>query len=248
LARSWPASFFAPRFNRINGRLAATAGFATAALAFLFASTQSAFGPLAAAHAVAGFSAGTALSFTHGTIGRSTNPHRLFAILGTALGVFSILFLGAVPNAVAVSGGAALFLIFAGVMAVAAVVAALFFPRPPKSLAILGTPVGSQKIGRAAWAGILGVSTMALVQAMVFSFVQQIGTDRGFGSQAVTGILITLGFVNLFPAPLAALLEKRLEAEKVVLVGPVLQAMIALLITLSASFVPMRRAASSLSP
>jgi len=46
-----------------------------------------------------------------------------------------------------------------------------------------------QEVGRAVWAAILGVGTMALIQAMAFSFVQQIGTDRGFGIQAVTGVL-----------------------------------------------------------
>ena len=229
--------FFASRFNRVNGRLAATAGFAIAAVAFVVASTQSTFGSLAVAHAVAGLSAGTALSFTHGMIGRSANPHRLFAIVGTALGVFAIIFLGATPNLVTAFGGPVLFRVFAGVMAIAAVVAALAFPRPV-SLEIGSGSTVQQKVGRAVWAAILGVSTMALIQAMIFSFVQQIGTDRGFGIQAVTGVLIGLGFVNLFPAPLAGILQKRLKAENVVLAGPVVQAVIALLITLSASFIP----------
>lgn len=229
--------FFAPRFGRINGRLATAIGFAGAALAFAFASTQTAFTPLAIAHAAAGLSAGTALSFTHGTIGRSVNPHRLFAIVGTALGVFAILFLGAAPNGIAAMGGAVLFQIFAGVMAVAAIVAAIAFPQPAGGEVATEAAV-PQKIGRAVWAGVLGVSTMALIQAMVFSFLQQVGTDNGYGLPAITGVLIALGFVNLLPAPLAAILEKRLKAEQVVLVGPILQAVIALLIMASTSFVP----------
>jgi predicted MFS family arabinose efflux permease len=229
--------FFAPRFHLINGRMAATIGFAGAALAFAFASTQSAFAPLAIAHAAAGLSAGTALSFTHGTIGRSVNPHRLFAIVGTALGVFAIVFLGGAPNAIAAAGGAALFQIFAGVMAIAAIVAALAFPRPTVGERA-DEAVAPQRFGRAVWAVILGISAMALTQAMVFSFLQQIGTDRAFGLPAVTGVLIALGFVNLLPAPMAAVLEKRLKPERVVLVGPIAQAGGALLITLSASFVP----------
>jgi predicted MFS family arabinose efflux permease len=229
--------FFATRFNKVDGRWAATIGFAVAAAAFFFASTQTGFGPIAIAHAVAGLAAGTALSFTHGTIGRSTNPHRLFAIVGTALGVFAIVFLGATPNIVADFGGAAMFRVFAGVMVVAAIVAALLFPKPD-SIAKVDASVVPQRIGWSVWAGILGVSTMALIQAMVFSFVQQIGTDRGFTMQAVTGVLIALGFVNLFPAPLAAILQNRLRAEKVVMAGPVLQALLALLIMLTAGFVP----------
>jgi predicted MFS family arabinose efflux permease len=229
--------FFAPRFNRMNGRLATTIGFAGAALAFAFASTQSTFVPLAVAHAAAGLSAGTALSFTHGTIGRSVNPHRLFAIVGTALGVFAILFLGAAPNGIAAMGGSVLFQIFAGVMAVAAIVAALSFPQSAKDDVVIEA-AASQKIGRAVWAGVLGVSTMALIQAMVFSFLQQVGTDNGYGLPAITGVLIALGFVNLLPAPLAAILEKRVKAEQVVLVGPIFQAVIALLIMASTGFIP----------
>jgi predicted MFS family arabinose efflux permease len=86
------------------------------------------------------------------------------------------------------------------------------------------------------WFGIAGVSCMALTQAMMFSFVERIGMDRGFGREAVTGVLIALGFVNLFPAPLAALLEKRLSPNAVLLAGPVCQAVIALAITFSGGF------------
>ena len=77
----------------------------------------------AATPALAGATAACGLSFTHGTIARSANPHRLFAIVGMALGVFAILFLGMTPNLVARFGGAALFVVFAGVMAVAALAA-----------------------------------------------------------------------------------------------------------------------------
>ena len=68
--------------------------------------------------------AGCALTFTHGTIGRSLHPHRLFAMVGMALGVFAIVFLGATPKLVAASGGAILFRVFAGVMLVGAVLVA----------------------------------------------------------------------------------------------------------------------------
>ncbi len=45
----------------------------------------------------------------------------------------------------------------------------------------------------------------------MFSFLQHIGIDHGFGVEAVTGVLIALGFVNLIPAPLAAFLETRVS-------------------------------------
>jgi hypothetical protein len=44
---------------------------------------------------------------------------------------------------------------------------------------------------------------MGLVQAMMFSFLERIGADRGYSAAAVTGVLIALGLVNLLPAPLA---------------------------------------------
>lgn len=70
-----------------------------------------------------------------------------------------------------------------------------------------------RKLPRAVWFGILGVACMGLVQSMTFSFLERVGSDRGFGLQAVTGVLIALGLVNLFPPVLAALLEKRWSAR-----------------------------------
>ena len=223
--------FFAPRFNRLNRRLVVASGFTLSAVAFGLASLQTAFGTMAACHAAAGFAAGSALSVTHGTIGRAGNPHRLFAIVNLALGIFAILFLGTAPNIVAALGGAALFRIFAALMAIAAVMSALLFPTPDHSQAI-DFDIVHPKLSRAVWAGVIGVSFMALNQAMVFSFFERIGADRGYSGEAVVAVLVALGFVNLFPAPLAAFLEKRLNAEKVVVAGPMAQAVLALIITM----------------
>ena len=93
----------------------------------------------------------------------------------------------------------------------------------------------------AVWYGVAGVSCMALTQAMMFSFLERIGIDRGFGREAVTGVLIALGFVNLFPAPLAALLEKRVSPNAVLLGRAGLQAAIALAIASAAASPPMPR-------
>jgi predicted MFS family arabinose efflux permease len=227
--------FFAARFNRMPARFAATTGFAIAALAFLGAAFTNDFLALAALHAIAGAAAGCGLSFTHGTIGRALNPHRLFAIVGISLGVFAIVFLGATPNLVAAFGGPTLFKVFGGVMAVAAIASALAFPNAPvREADHLLEDVSHLR--PAVWLGIAGVSCMALTQAMMFSFVQRIGIDRGFGVEAVTGVLIALGFVNLFPAPLAAILEKRLSPNAVLLAGPIVQAALALAISISGSF------------
>jgi MFS family permease len=91
--------FLAPRFDRIRGRTASALGFGAAALAFFCVSQTTDYAIMAALHTLAGLTTGCALTFTHGTIGRSANPHRLFAIVGVALGVFAIAFLGATPKA-----------------------------------------------------------------------------------------------------------------------------------------------------
>jgi predicted MFS family arabinose efflux permease len=223
--------FFAPRFNRLNGRLVAAIGFALSAVAFGLASFQTAFAIMAVCHAAAGVAAGSALSVTHGTVGRAANPHRLFAIVNLALGIFAIIFLASAPNIVGAFGGAALFRIFAALMAIAALTCALLFPMPDHSQGV-DFDIAHPKFTRAVWAGIIGVSLMALNQAMVFSFFERIGTDRGYGAEAVISVLIALGFVNLFPAPLAAFLQSKLNAERVVMVGPVAQAFLALIITM----------------
>ncbi len=228
--------FFAPRFNRIRGRIAAPLGFGFAALAFFGMSIMHDFMILALLHALAGVTAGCGLSFTHGTIGRSANPHRMFALVGMALGVFAIAFLASTPQLVAKLGGPALFWVFSGVMAVAALVSALAFPIPhpvPES-----QQLSRGRMNPAVWFAVFGVACMGLVQAMSFSFVERIGIDRGFGFAAVSGVLIALGFVNLIPAPLAALLQRHLSAHKVVIAGPIVQAVVVLLITQSASFAP----------
>ncbi|MES2944491.1 MAG: MFS transporter [Pseudomonadota bacterium] len=227
---------FAPRFNRIRGRLAAPLGFVLAAAAFFAVSNTTDFLTLALLHALAGLSAGCGLSFTHGTIGRSANPHRLFAVVGIALGIFAIVFFAAVPQLIAKTGGPALFVVFGCVMLLAAVVGAFAFPVPDAEPQDTSRAQG--KLAPAVWFAVFGVACMGLVQAMMFSFVERIGTDSGFGFAAVSGVLIAIGFVNLTPAPLAVLLQRRLAAHQVVLAGPVLQAVLALFITQSSSFVP----------
>jgi predicted MFS family arabinose efflux permease len=87
---------------------------------------------------------------------------------------------------------------------------------------------------------------MALVQAMAFSFLERVGSDRGFSLQAVTGVLVALGVVNLFPAGLAAWLEQRWPARRVLLAGPVLQALLVVVVVGSSHFAPYAAAASVL--
>jgi predicted MFS family arabinose efflux permease len=233
----------APRFNPDTARLEAALGFAVAAALFGVACFTTDFGMLAVLHAFCGVATGAALSATHGTIARTANPHRMFAIVGMALGVFAIVFLGGTPQLVAKLGGAALFQVFAGVMALGAVACALAFPQPDADEARQPN-APRQPIPRAVWCGIVGIACMGLVQSMTFSFLERAGSDRGFGVEAVAGVLIALGVVNLAPAPLAALLQKRFPAKSVLLVGPVIQALLVVVIMSSPQFAPYAAAAS----
>lgn len=231
-------------FHRGAGRGVATLGFGAAAAAFGLAATRTDFAALAALHAVAGLAVGAALSVTHGSIARSARPHRLFAIAGMALGVFAVVFLGATPQAVAATGGTALFFVFAAVMALAALVSLLAFP----SLGVVADSPASAAapaaLEPAVWFGIAGIACMTVVQAMTFSFLERVGAERGFERQAINAVLIALGLVNLFPAALAALLERRVAARSVLLAGPLLQAALAAVVMNASGFAPYAVAAS----
>ena len=226
-----------PFIHILPTRLWATAGFGVAACAFLAATQVRDFATLAVLHGAAGLAAGAGLSMAHGTMGRSSNPHKLFAFASLTLGVFGTVFLGGVPVLIAKHGGAVLFEVLAAIMAVATVLCLLCFPRVrANDQRVAHAP--QAKLSRAVWFGMLGVGCMGLSQAMVFAFVQRIGIDGGFGEAAVAGVLIALGIVNLAPAPLAAWLQKRISARSVTLAGPLVQAVVAMTITHSSSFAP----------
>ncbi len=234
--------FMASRFQRLKGRWIAASGYALAAACFGLLTQPLDYPTMAALHALGGLAAGAALSITHGTIARSHNPHLRFAMVGVGLGIFAVLFLGASPKLIAEAGGAMLFNLFGAVMLVAAVVCAIGFPEPerePSSATATAAP-----IPRAVWYGIVGISAMALVQSMTFSFLERVGHDRGFSLTLITGVLVALGMVNLLPAALAALLEKRWSARRVLLAGPAIQALLSAVIMNATSFHAYAAAAS----
>ncbi len=230
----------APRFNRLPHRLCAVAGYGGAALAFAAATQVDSFGALLPLHALAGLSLGTGLSIVHGTIGRSANPHRVFAIVGTALGLGAVVFYGAVPPAIASHGGSVLFIFFAGLMAVTAIACGVF----PQGVSDAEHAHSRAPLSRAAWLAVAGVTLMALNQAITFSMLDRIGVMRGFGQDRVNQVLLVCGFVNLLPAVLAGLLQQRLSAPRVALIAPMLQALLAVIISCSPAFAPYAVAAS----
>lgn len=230
----------APLFHRLtSGRWVAFTGFSVAALVFYTLANTTDFWTMTVLHALGGMAIGASLSVTSGTIARSANPHQLFALCGVALGIFALLFLGSMPPIIARLGGSVLFQVFSGAMTLGAVVSLLIFPVPN---AVKPAPASLQgsggKSSRALWAGIIGLCCMSMVQAMAFSFFERVGADRGFGVDKVTMVLAALGFVNLFPTALAALLEKRVSARSVLMGGPVAQALLVITIYSASTFVP----------
>jgi predicted MFS family arabinose efflux permease len=242
------SAFFAPRFNRWPRRALAGGGFAVAALAFALASQQtvapSSFAALAALHALAGLGVGCALSFTHGAIGRSANPHRLFAVVNIALGVFAVVFLASMPQVIAAAGAATFFGALALLMALAAVTVELFFPDVRAHTAEAQAAAAVARVPGAAWLVIGVIICLTMNQAMVFSFLERIGAERNFGADRVNGVLIALGFVNLLPGVLAAVLQKRWSPLAVGVAGPLGQALLALTMSSASTFWPYAVAAS----
>lgn len=231
----------APLFQRVSsGRGVAVVGFVAASGIFFALSRTADFGAMAALHGVGGLAIGAVLSVKDGTIARSANPHRLFAICGAALGIFALFFLGAVPPLLAQMGGPLLFQIFGAIMAVGAVSSLIGFPVPNAVVApahaVFGQTDRSTRFSL--WAGIIGLCCMSVVQAMAFSFFERAGIDRGFGVEKVTAILVALGFINLFPTALAALLEKRVAPKTALMAGAALQAVLVLTIFGTTTYLP----------
>jgi predicted MFS family arabinose efflux permease len=243
------STFLSPKFNKVPRRVLTALGFGLASVTFYVISTQSMsvehFALIAALHGLGGVGVGTALSFTHGSIGRSANPHRLWAFSNIALGVFAVIFMGGMPPLMAAKGASVLFSVFAGLMLLGCAVAALVFPQD-KGVQDSGLPANHAKtaIPKGAWFLIAAVICLLLNQAMIFSFVERIGAAHGFKPEEVTKVLIAVGLVALLPGALAAFLQTRWSPIAVGIAGPIGQAVLALAMTLSVSFAPYAVAAA----
>jgi predicted MFS family arabinose efflux permease len=229
--------YFTTKFGKVSGKVAAFYGFGIAACSFAAAAMVHDFILMAALNAIAGISAACGLGFVHGTVGRSSRPHQLFAITEISLGVFAVVFMALVPSLMAQYGGEILYWVFSVVMMCASLVCLLLFPEVG-SKSHIDQSLGNKRFDSSVWLVSIGVGLMALVQAMMFSFLERIGSDRGFGFEAVTGVLVALGVVNLFPAGIAAFLEHRVTPRRVVVIGPSIQAVLALLMSQSTVFYP----------
>ncbi len=233
----------APRFARLlNPRPWATMGFAAATAGFAALGVLSDWLTMAAVHVVAGLAVGVSLTMTHGTQARSHNPHRVFAVCSAAMGMWALLFLGTMPQVIKAFGGQSLFWAIAGVMGLAALCSLALFPSfapastETSSAIAKANAATSGSIPRVVWGGVLGLALMALVQSTSFSFLERAGSDFGFTTTAIAGVLITLGLVNLTPAALAGVLQKRLNPRNVMLACPAAQALLVVLIFVPGSF------------
>jgi len=236
----------APRFDRlVHGRRLAVAGFAVAAIVFHGMALTQDFVPMALLHGIGGLAIGLALSMTHGTVARSANPHRLYAICGTAQGVFAVLVMATMPALMARLGSVLVFEMFAAATLVGALVTWLLFPSPnPLPGGGREKAAGVARLPASVWGGVVGLALMSLVQSMTFAFMERSGADKGFSAQQVGLVLLALGIVNLLPSPAAVLLQRRVPARAVLLAAPVLQALLAVTLFMSASYLPFAVAAS----
>jgi predicted MFS family arabinose efflux permease len=162
--------------------------------------------------------------------------------------VSGLAFLGIAQSLVPVHGGAVLFAMFAALMTIAAIATAVAFPRPPAPVDAVDAKdaadankkarsAAAQPIGSRVWLAIAGLTLMAVSQSTIFSFLERIGSARGF-EERVQGVLITSALVNLASAALAGALERRILPSRVALCGAVLQATLAAILVFSSGFLP----------
>ena len=213
----------APLFNKIPVRWVAVLGYAGAALAIFSLSNTDDYGQMALFHGIGGLCIGSALSVKDGTVARSSNPHRLFAIMGAALGLFALVFLSVMPTVITKNGGPILFTTFAGVMVLASLTALFAFPTPANASTEQKISILHESHSRTVWFGIVGICLMSLNQAMSFSFLNQVGSSRGFSAENINIILAALGLINLCTPILAGFLQHTISARRVLILGPLAQ-------------------------
>lgn len=216
----------APLFSRMrSGRIIATVGLALAAACFFGLTQASGFTEMAVLHALAGLSVGPALAVTEGTIGRSGNPHRLFALTAVSLSLTAAGFLAIMPSFIRDMGGVLFFQVICAILALGSVTALLLFPASAKAPALEGKPdAATLKVPASAWAGVAGLFFMSLVYSMTMSFVERVGDFRDYGPAFITTVISVMAFIKLFPAAIAGLLEHKIKPKTVLLAMPVVQA------------------------
>ena len=225
-----------PRFDRLNGRVVASLGFATSATCFLALTQAEGMATYAALHLVGGLGAGAGLSCVHGAIGRSLNPHRLFAVVNIGVGVFGIPFFALVPGLMAQGGVAVVFMVLGALMVAATLASLLAFPRNPGVAPSVAAGLPSLSRLDVRVLAFAGVVLMTSAQSAIFSFVERVGMDHGFSAASIGGMLAIAAFINLAAPALAGLLQHRLSPTTVAVCGLFLHGCASLVITQAALF------------
>ncbi|MEM1190443.1 MAG: MFS transporter [Pseudomonadota bacterium] len=229
--------FWSARFHRVTSNLPVPAGYFLSAACFFAIAYSDDFRILAALHAVGGLATGMGLSFTHGTIGRSRSPHRLFGIAQISLGVSAVVFVGVVPPLIETLGAQSVFLVIGTVMLLAGVVTSVAFPGRGEVSPQHHPAKTSMRFPAEVWFGIGCIALMSLLQAMLFSFVERMGVEyHGFTAAQVASVLLVTAVLNLAPGLVAMALQNRLAPPTVMLLGPSLQIGFALLMVSVGTF------------
>lgn len=235
------------RFDRVPTRAVAAIGFLIPAIAF-FLMTQvsdtegaSAVTLIAVLNFVGGLGAGAGMAVVHGMIGRSLNPHRLFAFVNFGICIFGVAFFTLTPSMMATMGVKAVFINAGAVIFVAFLAALLAFPQLPS-----GRHEELHK--RKDKPGVLMASTTILVicfigvvflqigNAVTLSFVERVGNFRGFDSASI-GMVLAVGGLVPFLAPIGAtILQKKLNPIWVTIVGMIVHAALSATVSNSSSF------------
>lgn len=226
------SAILAPLYEKLPHRIVVTLGFIVSALAFGYVATvpvaEASFQFLVTMHAIAGLATGAALSMTHGTIGRTENPHSLFGWLNATVGIFAIIFFAVVPGLIQTVGAHVVFQVFAAAMTIGAIAAVIGFP----SVVVAAKKIAETlpPIPKSAWLVIFAVICLIFNQALIFAFVERVGAAKGFSPDQVGLVLLILAFVNLVPGAVAAVTQRFFSPVMVGMIGPVVQAFLALMI------------------
>lgn len=174
---------------------------------------------------------GPVLAVCQGTIGRSLNPHRLFAIVAVASTTLAAIFLGVMPSIVDRFGGVIFFQFVSGILALGAIFTILGFPAAPiKPNMKTDIRPDAGKLTRPVLMIFAGLICLSVVFSMTMSFVERVGMQRQYGLAAVSAVLSAMAIMKLTPAAIAALLQKKLSVRSVLLIVPIIQALCSALI------------------
>lgn len=238
----------APRFTSLRPQLIAVAGFLLGAVAFAAIIWLAGFGALIPAHFVAGIGAGSALSMVHGTISRSVRPHRLFAFANIGVALLSIVFFIAVPQLLPRDPNT-VFFVLGGLLVIAALAAALIFPKPPaQALGTARTVTGAIEgpYKTAIVLAFAGVALMSIGQSEIYPFLERIGAWRGFPEASIANVLAVSGVLNLLAPIAAALLENLVPRLLTISVALIVHAFFTVTASSSPQFLPYAVAGSLL--